>query len=199
MWAVPDTDKMRLLLDAGADVNARSGDRRTALVVASGIVGAAPALRLLLDYGADPWVWRATDPSPLREAVRADEAEMFQVAVGIRRQPEGCRCGIDDVRSHELFQVCRNDWCRWTTARTAAGARSEHNGSAVRPRSSQPADTSGSHAGDADCHPRGGRSQPATAPGRRRGLHQADRLRLLSPQQHRLAGGCGGSRPRPMR
>jgi ankyrin repeat protein len=79
MWAVPDPDKMRLLLDAGADVNARSDDRRTALVVTSGIIGAAPALRLLLDYGAHPSIWQATDPSPLREAVRADDAEMFRL------------------------------------------------------------------------------------------------------------------------
>jgi hypothetical protein len=89
MWAAPDPDKMQLLLDAGADVNARSDDRRTALVVASGIVGAAPALRLLLEYGADPSVWQPTDPSPLREAVRVDEAEMFRVLVEYGASPNG--------------------------------------------------------------------------------------------------------------
>jgi ankyrin repeat protein/mono/diheme cytochrome c family protein len=89
MWAVPDSDKMELLLDAGADANARSGDRRSALVVASGIVGAAPALRLLLDYGADPWVWQATDPSPLREAARVDDAEMFRVLMEYGANPKG--------------------------------------------------------------------------------------------------------------
>jgi mono/diheme cytochrome c family protein len=77
MWAAPDVDKLRLLLDAGADVNARSDDRRTALVITSGIVGAAPALRLLLDYGADPSILYPTDPSPLREAARVDDPEMF--------------------------------------------------------------------------------------------------------------------------
>ena len=77
MWAVPDLEKMRLLLDAGADVNGRSDDRRTALVVTSGIVGGASALRLLLDYGADPSLLYPTDPSPLREAARIDDAEMF--------------------------------------------------------------------------------------------------------------------------
>ena len=55
IWAVPDVAKLQLLLDAGADVNARSEERRTALLVASSTVGAAPALRLLLDYGAQPW------------------------------------------------------------------------------------------------------------------------------------------------
>src|SRR6185503_19157955 len=89
MWAVPDIDKMTLLLDAGADPNARSDDRRTALVVASGIVGAAPALRLLLDYGADPWAWYATDPSPLREAARVDDAETFRVLLDYGANPKG--------------------------------------------------------------------------------------------------------------
>jgi ankyrin repeat protein/cytochrome c len=86
MWAVPDLDTMRLLLDGGADVNARSDERRTALLIASGIVGAAPALRLLLDYGADAWTARASDVSPLREAARVDDPEMFAVLLeyGVR-------------------------------------------------------------------------------------------------------------------
>src|SRR5205823_13903487 len=77
MWAAADADKIQLLLDAGADVDARSDDRRTALVIASGIVGGAPAVRRLLDYGADPSVWQASDVSPLREAARVDDAEIF--------------------------------------------------------------------------------------------------------------------------
>ena len=40
MWALPDTDKMRIVLDAGVSVDARTDDRRTALVIAAGIVGA---------------------------------------------------------------------------------------------------------------------------------------------------------------
>ena len=49
MWALPDTAKMRLLLAADVNVDARSEERRTALVIATGIVGAAPAVQLLLD------------------------------------------------------------------------------------------------------------------------------------------------------
>jgi ankyrin repeat protein len=79
MWAVPDVDAMRLLLDAGADVNARSEDRRSPIVIASGIVGAAPAVGLLLDYGGDPWQWRASELSPLREAARAGDADIFRL------------------------------------------------------------------------------------------------------------------------
>ena len=89
MWAAPDLDKMQLLLDAGADVNARSDDRRSALVVTSGIVGAAPALRLLLDYGADPSILKATDPSPLREAARADDAGIFRLLLEYGASPKG--------------------------------------------------------------------------------------------------------------
>jgi glucose/arabinose dehydrogenase/cytochrome c551/c552 len=79
MWALPDVSKMRLLLDAGADVNARSEDRRSALVITAGIVGATPALKLLLDYGADPSPWRASDPVPQRESARVNDVAMFRL------------------------------------------------------------------------------------------------------------------------
>ena len=52
MWAVPNADTMRLLLASDVNVAARSEDGRTALVTAAGIVGSAPAVRLLLEYGA---------------------------------------------------------------------------------------------------------------------------------------------------
>jgi len=78
MWAVPAVEKMQLLLDAGADVNARSDARRTPLLAASGIVGAAPALRLLLEYGADPTVAHRGDVPPLREAARVNDIDSFR-------------------------------------------------------------------------------------------------------------------------
>jgi len=79
MWAVPDITTMRLLLDAGADVNERSDDNRSALVIASGIVGAASAVTLLFDYGADQWVPPGHGVSPLREAARAGDGDTFRV------------------------------------------------------------------------------------------------------------------------
>jgi mono/diheme cytochrome c family protein len=81
MWAVPDVAKMQLLLDAGADVNARSEDQRTALIITSGTVGSADAIKLLIDYGADVTVSSGTDVSALREAVRVDDVDMFRALV----------------------------------------------------------------------------------------------------------------------
>ncbi len=78
MWAAPDPVKMGLLLDAGADVSARSDDQQTALLITAAIVGGDAGLRELLDYGADPAVARATDPSPLVEAARVDDSAMFK-------------------------------------------------------------------------------------------------------------------------
>lgn len=52
-WAVNDLEKTRLLVERGADVNVRSDDQRTPLIVASGIPGAVPVMRLLIEHGAD--------------------------------------------------------------------------------------------------------------------------------------------------
>jgi ankyrin repeat protein len=53
MWAVTDLEKVRLLLDHGAQVDARSADGRTPLIIAAGIPGAAPVVTLLLGRGAN--------------------------------------------------------------------------------------------------------------------------------------------------
>ena len=79
MWALPDTAKMRLLLDADVNVDARSDERRTALVIAAGIVGAAPAVQLLLEYGASPLPAKAGDPVPLQVAARVGSADVFRL------------------------------------------------------------------------------------------------------------------------
>jgi len=78
MWAVPDISKMKVLLDAKVNVDARSEDKRTALVIASGIVGAEPAVRLLLEHGATPSAAGA-GTSPLREAARVDNGAVFRL------------------------------------------------------------------------------------------------------------------------
>jgi ankyrin repeat protein len=52
MMAAPNVDKMTLLLDRGADVNARANTRYSALMVAAQYQEADPAINLLLDRGA---------------------------------------------------------------------------------------------------------------------------------------------------
>ena len=52
MAAAPDVEKMRLLLDRGANVNARAQSRFSALMVAAQYQDSTPAIDLLLDRGA---------------------------------------------------------------------------------------------------------------------------------------------------
>jgi ankyrin repeat protein len=54
MMAAPDADKMKLLIDRGANVNARSETKYSALMVAAQYgIHSTPAIRLLLSRGAD--------------------------------------------------------------------------------------------------------------------------------------------------
>jgi len=54
MMAAPDAEKMRLLIDRGANVNARSETKYTALMIAAQYgTHSTPAIRLLLAHGAD--------------------------------------------------------------------------------------------------------------------------------------------------
>ena len=52
MLAAPDIEKMKLLISRGADVNARSRTRYSALLVAAQYGGSEAAMGLLLDHGA---------------------------------------------------------------------------------------------------------------------------------------------------
>jgi ankyrin repeat protein len=89
MWAVPNVGKLQVLLDAGADPNARSEDQRSVLAIASSTIGAAPALRLLLDYGGQPWTTSADDLSPLREAARVNDVDLFQTLLDYGASADG--------------------------------------------------------------------------------------------------------------
>ena len=54
MWAIPDLAKVKQLVAAGADVNARSTNLlRTPLLIAASYPGSVEVLRLLVDHGAD--------------------------------------------------------------------------------------------------------------------------------------------------
>ncbi len=53
MLAAPDVQKMKLLLDRGANVNARANDRFSALLVTAQYPNSVAAMKLLLDHGAE--------------------------------------------------------------------------------------------------------------------------------------------------
>src|SRR3984957_2252897 len=54
MWAIPDFTKVKLLVESGATVNARSDNlQRTPLLIAASYPGAVELLKLLLNKGAD--------------------------------------------------------------------------------------------------------------------------------------------------
>jgi len=52
MLATPDVEKMKLLIERGANVDARAKDRYSALLVAAQYPGSGAAMNLLLDHGA---------------------------------------------------------------------------------------------------------------------------------------------------
>jgi ankyrin repeat protein len=83
MWAADDLEKARLLLDHGANVNARSDDLRTPLMIAAARPGATAVVKLLLARGADPNPNPHPDAesSPLLEAVTAGDAETMAALI----------------------------------------------------------------------------------------------------------------------
>lgn len=84
MWAAGDAENTRRLIDASANVGARSADGRTAVMVASSRRGNAAALKLLLDRGASANVsapWTAGSITALGEAALVGDAEMIALLV----------------------------------------------------------------------------------------------------------------------
>ena len=81
MWAVPDLDKVRLLLAHGANVNARSETDRTALLVAASYPQTVPLLHLLLDHGADLRVQDRGGATALGLAVRSADVDVVRFLV----------------------------------------------------------------------------------------------------------------------
>jgi ankyrin repeat protein len=73
MMAVPDAARVKLLLDHGANVNARSTSKYSALMIASLYREGADAVRMLLEHGADV----TGTPSPLLLATVAGDAEIL--------------------------------------------------------------------------------------------------------------------------
>ena len=70
-------------MEHGADVNARSNDLRTPLMVAARQYGAAPTVKFLLDHGANPNPNGNPfgESSPLVEAATAGDAEIMKLLI----------------------------------------------------------------------------------------------------------------------
>jgi len=81
MWAATDMEKTRVLLAHGADVNARSSDMRTALMIAARRPGNIAVVKLLLDRGANanPNSRPDAESSPLLEAATAGDAASVEL------------------------------------------------------------------------------------------------------------------------
>jgi ankyrin repeat protein len=75
LWGAIDPAKARLLIHAGADVNAKSNIGRTPLIVAATRYGSAETVRLLMGKGADPKTVDGTGSTALIEASRANDLE----------------------------------------------------------------------------------------------------------------------------
>jgi ankyrin repeat protein len=82
MLAMPDIEKAKLLLDAGADVNGRSKSKFSPLLVAAQYPTSTPAIRFLLDHGAEVRMPKGAgaplfNASPLILAAFAGNAEVL--------------------------------------------------------------------------------------------------------------------------
>ena len=81
MWAATDLEKTRLLVGHGADVNARSRDLRTPLMIAARRPGNSATVKFLLELGANPNpnAHPATESSPLIEAASAGDSASLEL------------------------------------------------------------------------------------------------------------------------
>jgi len=89
MYAVDDPEKTRLLLEKGADANARSDEGQSPLLVAASRPGSGPAVRLLLDHGANLSDRDSGGRSVLNRAGLTGDPELIQLLLdrGADRRP----------------------------------------------------------------------------------------------------------------
>jgi ankyrin repeat protein len=97
MWAVPDVEKVRLLVARGANVNARSDTERTPLLVAAAYPRTVDVLRLLLDRGADLRAQDRAGATALALAVRSADVEVVRFLVERGLDPDALTPGARRV------------------------------------------------------------------------------------------------------
>jgi ankyrin repeat protein len=82
MWAVPDLERVRLLVARGANVNAKSSNLgRTPLLIAASYPGSVELLRILLDKGAELHVRERNGTNALGCAVRWADVDVVRFLV----------------------------------------------------------------------------------------------------------------------
>src|SRR5215472_15516572 len=82
MWAVPDLEKLKLLIAHGADINARSTNLgRTPLLIAASYPGSVEVLRFLIAKGADLYVKDNDDMGALGRAVLSGDVGAVRLLV----------------------------------------------------------------------------------------------------------------------
>ena len=93
MWAATEMDKTKVLLRHSADVNARSNDMRTPLMIAARKPGNSAVVKLLLDNGANPNPnpHPSAESSPLLDAATAGDAASGEMLItkGAEVKPVG--------------------------------------------------------------------------------------------------------------
>jgi ankyrin repeat protein len=121
MRAMPDLVKIKMLVERGADVNAASEEGMTPIIIAASIPTAAPALRYLIQKGANlqavaqrPGGGDAVMIAATQGAVANLKILLDAGANGrtLRRAP-GTRQPADEATEYALERVARAKECRW--------------------------------------------------------------------------------------
>ena len=111
MWAIDDVDKVRVLLEAGADVNATSDFDRTPLALAAAHAGSAPVVGLLLDHGAKPspaaLASAALQENPAAVRILLSAGGGDTVAAAIAALRSGCRECLDAIDTAQRVPALR--------------------------------------------------------------------------------------------